>query len=66
MLPLSKLPICEECGDIIDSDDDSIEVKIVSEGPLTPQRGARVHLYLCLLVYRLKNRVVDSREIPRG
>jgi hypothetical protein len=62
---LSKLPICEECGDVIDSEDDTVEVKIGSEDPLTPQRGGRVHLYLCLLVYRLKNRAVDSREIPK-
>ena len=33
-----KSLICEECGDIVDADDDSVEVRIGSDDPLTATR----------------------------
>lgn len=60
-MPILKSPTCEECGDVIDADEDSVQVKIAVDQPLESPRTARVHLYLCLLTFRLK----DARNTNR-
>jgi hypothetical protein len=52
-----KLQSRRKCSDFIEGDDDSVEVEIgFDEPPTPPSSSARVHLYLCLLTYRLKHR----------